>query len=91
MALCIDRESVRLILKALDPEGVVLRRRRRLRRTQYLSKGPNYLHHIDGWDKMKRYGLCVHGCVDGYSRRVMWLEASRTNNDPYIRCVPFLC
>lgn len=31
----------------------------------YRTKGPNYAWHIDGQDKLKRYGLCVHGCIDG--------------------------
>ena len=41
---------------------------------------------IDGWDKLKPFDLSVHGCVDGFSRRIMWLEASRSNNDPYEVC-----
>lgn len=82
----IDRESVRMILRVLDPDGVSSRRQRRLRRRQYTTKGPNYLHHVDGWDKLKRYGLCVHGCIDGFSRRLMWLEGSSTNNDPFVVC-----
>ena len=44
----INRESVRLILKTLDPDGVEQRSRRRLRRRQYRSKGPNYIWHMDG-------------------------------------------
>lgn len=82
----IDRETVRIILAALDPDGVASRRQRRLRRRQYVSKGPNYLYHVDGWDKLKRYGLCVHGCIDGFSRRIMWLKAASTNNDPFVVC-----
>ena len=35
----INRESVRLILKALDPEGVEDRSRRRLRRRKYRAEG----------------------------------------------------
>ena len=38
--LVASRETVRLILKHLDPEGVGLRSRRRLRRRQYYAKGP---------------------------------------------------
>ena len=82
----VDRESVRIILAALDPEGVASRRHRRLRRREYVTKGPNYLYHVDGWDKLKRYGLCVHGCIDGFSRRILWLKASSTNNDPFVVC-----
>ena len=82
----VDRETVRIILLYLDPEGVQARRQHSLVRRMYISKGPNYLMHIDGWDKLKRYGLAVHGCIDGFSRRIMWLEASRSNNDPFQIC-----
>ena len=82
----LDRESVRIILVNLDPMGVLLRKRRRLKRRQYINKGPNFVFHIDGWDKLKRYGLCVHGCIDGFSRKIMWLRAAYSNNDPYIVC-----
>lgn len=87
--LVVPRERIRLILRYLDPVGVQSRQQRRLRRRQYLSKGPNFIYHIDGWDKLKRFGLCVHGCIDGFSRRIMWLEASASNNDPFVVCKYF--
>lgn len=36
--------------------------------------------HIDGWDKLKPYGITVHGCVDRFSQHIVWLEAHATNN-----------
>ena len=36
------REDVRVIVKELDPDDVSLRRKRRLHRRKYISKGPNY-------------------------------------------------
>lgn len=51
---------------------------------QYRTKGPNHLWHIDGYDKLKPFGFCVHGAIDGYSRRIMWLEVGPSNNDPSI-------
>lgn len=32
----------------------------------YQNKGPNYLIHVDGYDKLKRFGIAVHGAVDGW-------------------------
>ena len=29
------------------------------------TKGPNYVWHTDGMDKLKPYGFAVHGCIDG--------------------------
>ncbi|KAI2645776.1 Methylglyoxal synthase [Labeo rohita] len=79
-----DRETVRVILRLLDGEGVDLRSRNRLRRRVYFSRGPNYVWHIDGYDKLKPYGIGISGCIDGFSRKIMWLEAYRTNNDPRV-------
>ena len=28
-------------------------------------KGPNFLWHCDGYDKLKPYGIAIHGCIDG--------------------------
>jgi hypothetical protein len=75
-------ETVRLALSVLDAEGVLARSRRVLRRRHYLSKGPNFAIHIDGWDKLKPYGISVHAAVDGFSRRVLWLTACSSNKRP---------
>jgi len=80
----VSREVVRVIMLELDTEGVRLRAGRRLRRREYFAKGPNFVWHIDGYDKLKPYGLCIHGCIDGYSRRVIWLKVHSTNNNPRI-------
>lgn len=91
--LVVTRETTRTVLGALDPEGVSKRRKGELQRRRYMCKGPNYLWHMDGYDKMKPYGFCIHGAIEGYSRRILWLEVDSTNNDPaviaqyYIDCV----
>ena len=53
-----------------------------LRRRQYVSVGPNFCWYADGYGKLKPYGLPIHGCVDGFWRKILWLKVSRTNNDP---------
>ena len=91
-----DKETVRLTVKALDPDGVQNRLQHRLTRRQYVNPGPNYSWHVDGYDKLKPYGLAVHGAIDGYSRRILWLYVGSTNNNPaligkyfvnYINCL----
>ncbi|XP_014675079.1 PREDICTED: uncharacterized protein LOC106815162 [Priapulus caudatus] len=48
---------------------------------------------LTGYDKLKPYGFPVHGAIDGYSRKILWLEVSRSNNNPeliaamYLDCV----
>ena len=58
------------------------KRRHRLQRRKYRNPGPNYVWHIDGHDKLKPYGLSIHGYIDGYSRRIIWLEVASTNKVP---------
>lgn len=86
----VTQETVRLLLKALDPAGVDLRSRKRLRRRQYSNKGPNYLWHVDSYDKLKPYGIAINGCIDGFSRHIIWLEAGSTSNDPRVIAGYFL-
>lgn len=76
------QETVRLALGVIDRHGVENRSRRRLNRRCYYSGGPNFCIHIDGYDKLKPYGIAIHGCVDGFSRKILWLTASQTNNNP---------
>jgi len=79
-----ESEVIRLLLSILDPDGVNLRTARRLRRRQYFAKGPNSVWHVDGYDKLKPYGLCISGCIDGFSRQVIWLNVYNTNNNPTV-------
>ncbi|XP_037136560.1 uncharacterized protein LOC119139703 [Syngnathus acus] len=80
----VSQDTIRQIIKLVDPVGVELRRARRLRRRQYSCRGPNALWHMDGYDKLKPYGICIHGCIDEFSRYVLWAEAYTTNNDPKV-------
>ncbi|KAK3088506.1 hypothetical protein FSP39_019978 [Pinctada imbricata] len=80
----VKMNDVRLILKQLDPVGVEHRTARRFRRRTYFADGPNFIWHIDGYDKLKPFGLCISGCVCGFSRKVIWLKVYNTNNNPRI-------
>ena len=85
-----DRETVRLAVKCLDPEGVELRRKHKLTRRKYSVKGPNHVWHVDGNDKLKPFGFCIHGCIDGYSRKLLWLTLCPSNKDPGIIATYYL-
>ena len=78
----VPRIAVAQVLRELDPEGVENRARHRLRRRVYQNIGPGYAWHCDGYDKLKPYGFPIHGCIDGYSRKVLWLYVTRSNNFP---------
>ena len=62
--IIVSRETVRHALRIVDPDGVSQRLSRRLRRRHYKAKGPNFLWHLDGYDKLKPFGFCIHGCID---------------------------
>ena len=84
--LKVTRKNVSLIMKQLDPEGVVRRQRHQLQRRKYYSKGPNYVWHLDGYDKLKPFGFAIHVCIDGYTRKVLWLSLLQSNKDPKLVC-----
>ena len=82
--LRVPRIVVQEILREIDPEGTQLRKAHRLKRRVYHNPGPNYAWHCDGYDKLKPFGFPIHGCVDGWSRKVLWLHVARSNNQPDI-------
>ena len=82
------RTSVMNVVKVLDPEGVLSRRKKRLRRRCYSVPGPEVLWHIDGYDKLKPYEFSIHGCTDGFSGRIIWLKEAPSNKHPTTKVAP---
>ena len=78
------KENIRKAILELDAEGVQQRKIRKLVRWKYRNLGPNYVWHIDGFDKLKRFGFSVHGCIDGFSRKLIWVEVRSSNKVPEI-------
>jgi hypothetical protein len=50
----------------------------------YTSRGPNFTIFVDGYDKLVPFGIAIHGAVDGFSRRILWLKAGPSNKNPRI-------
>lgn len=73
------RQRVRESLHRVDPSGVRARCRNVLHRRQYSVPSPNSLWHIDGYHKLIRWRLVIHGAIDGYSRLIMFLKVSPNN------------
>ena len=63
----VPRHVVERLVRELDPEGWSYRSSKRLRRRNYLSMGPNYCWHMDG-----------------FSRKILWLKVTRSNNNPAV-------
>lgn len=77
--LKIQRTRVRESMLRIDPVGLQRRLRRILHRRSYSVPSPNSLWHLDGHHKLIRWGIIVHGAIDGYSRLPVFLCASDNN------------
>ncbi|KAK6167922.1 hypothetical protein SNE40_021846 [Patella caerulea] len=49
------RDEILRLMRIVDPEGIRVRKRRRLHRRRYICKGPNKVWHVDGYDKIKPF------------------------------------
>ena len=86
----VSRDVVLLAMRFVDQNAVAARKRRRLKRRDYASPGPNFCWHIDGYDKLKPFGFAIHGAIDGFSRKMLWLEVGPTNNHPQVTALYFV-
>ena len=75
----VQRERVRKSLRWLDAIGRSIRKRYAICRRVYNVHGPNYLWHIDSNHKLIAHRLVIHGCIDGFSRTIIYLHCT-TNN-----------
>ena len=82
--MCVARARVQNLLKMIDPIGTEERKRHALKRRDYRSPGPNQCWHVDGYDKLKPFKFPIHGAIDGYSRRILWLKVTSTNKHPAV-------
>ena len=68
----------------------MLKKRRRLCRRKYSNPGPSFIWHIDGYDKLKYYGFSIHGCINYFSRKILWLHVGTYNKDPNVAAKLYL-
>ena len=83
----IQRERVRQSLSRVDPAGIQRRLTRVLHRRQYYVPSPNALWHIDGNHKLVRWRFVIHGCINGFSRFIVYLKSCSNNRaDTVLQC-----
>ena len=75
----IQRSRLRACIHRIDPYTIELRRRETVRRRVYSVESPNSLWHIDGYHKLIRWKLVVHGGIDGKTRTIVFLNCSPNN------------
>ena len=75
---------IRSAYQRVDRLGQTLRKNKPIHRREYRNPHPNYLWHLDGHHKLIRWGIVIHGIIDGYCRTVSKLFISLIN---YSHCV----
>ncbi|XP_028415387.1 uncharacterized protein LOC114538407 [Dendronephthya gigantea] len=77
----IQEIRIRESMRRCDPEGTIVRalQIRVTHRRSYSVRAPLSLWHMDGNHKLIRWNFVVHGCVDGYSRKIMYLSCNGNN------------
>lgn len=58
-----------------------------IKRRVYRVRGANALWHMDGNEKLRPWGFYVHGCVDGYSRLIIYLICSFNKRARTVRSI----
>lgn len=88
----VPRHLVYNVLTDMDPEGLEARgvnKKIKKRKVPFSSEGPLWLVSLDGHDKLCGYQnwtfpLCIYGCLDTFSRKILYLFVSHSNSDPMI-------
>ena len=75
---CRGQESKKLWLR-LDPKNTALRWAIVTTRRKHYVPCQNSLWHLDGHHFLIHWGFVIHGCIDWYSRRVIFLEYNNNN------------
>ncbi|XP_072559959.1 uncharacterized protein [Paramormyrops kingsleyae] len=77
----VQQKRIREALRLVDPVGTFLRGLtiNTIQRRGYSVHSPLSLWHIDGNHKLIQWRIVVHGAIDGYSRKIMYLKASSNN------------
>jgi hypothetical protein len=77
--LKVTRQQLRGCISRVDSVGRQQRKHKAVKRRVYEVEGPHHLWHINGHHKLMNYGLVTHGCIDGYSRAIMYMRCTDNN------------
>ena len=79
LGLRIQRHQIRECMTRLNPDNATRRWGMIVARRRYHVPWPNSLWHLDGHHSLIRWNFVVHGCIDGFSRRVTFLHCNPNN------------
>lgn len=74
----IRRWKIQQVLQAIDPVGRAIRRSS-IQCRLYNIKKPNHLWHLDSNHKLIHWRFVFHGCIDGFSRTIVYLKCFTSN------------
>ena len=86
----IPREVVRKYLKLIEPDLVAQRRANRLVRRAFYAAGVNHFWAMDQHNKWLRFGLHWHGCIEGFTGKIIWLTVWWNNSNPKFVCAQYI-
>jgi hypothetical protein len=89
--LHVPRALLRGVQSFLDPLGLQQRPARRLRSRQFSVPVPNYMWHMDSFNKLTTFCIRVNGCIDGFSRYITWMHANYTKSKPKVIVSCLIC
>ena len=86
----VPRHLVHTVLADLDPAGLDARRlqnKRKRPKIPFSSSRPLWVVSLDGHDKLCGYQnstfpVCIYGCLDTFSRKILYLFVCYSNSDP---------
>ena len=79
LGLRVQRRRIRENIVRVDPQNTALRWGVVVARRIYHVPWPNSLWHLDGHHSLIRWKIVVHGCIDGFSRRIIFLRSDSNN------------
>jgi len=88
--LC-SQYHLRKLLQEIDPDGLKARDFRRARRKGRMDiAGPGRMGSLDGYDKLKPWGIEIYAFIDGYSRYVLQVYCGNDNKTAISVLVQYL-
>ena len=87
VGIVVTRARVQESLLRVSESSVRSRQRLTVQRRVYSVPAPNCLWHIDGLHCLIRWRIVIHGGIDGYSRRIVYLRASDNNRADTVLCL----
>ncbi|KAJ8319100.1 hypothetical protein KUTeg_004191 [Tegillarca granosa] len=82
----VQRKRCREMLLRVDSAGTASRWSRTIQRRQYNVPTANSVWHVDTHHSLARWGIVVHGAIDGYSRLIPFMRASTYNTSKAAAC-----